>query len=91
MDLHDRGVIGYVCIDQCRIKGDQEMMLITQKKLELAASNAGYGEFWKGFVEDEDLAKCDICCMWGKFGEDVMGNGTDNYCDAHRSESENAQ
>lgn len=59
-------------------------MLMTQNQLEAKAFNAGYSDFWEGYVEDKDFAKCQICHLWGKFGEDVVGDGMDNYCEEHR-------
>ncbi len=66
-------------------------MVITQKTLESIARNAGYGDFWEGYIEDKDLARCKICGKWGKFGEDVVGDGIDNYCEAHRGNDETQQ
>lgn len=65
------------------------IMLISQKTLEADAKKAGYGDFWEGYVEDKELARCEVCRKWGKFGEDVVGDGIDNYCEAHRPDESN--
>lgn len=64
--------------------------MITQKMLEQLATKAGYQEA-RDYAEDKELVRCEVCRKWGKWGDEVIGNGVDNYCEADRPADDEVQ
>lgn len=56
-------------------------MLMTKAQLQAKAEAAGY-EDYRGYADDNELIRCDICHRWGRWGDEIIESETDKHCEA---------
>lgn len=58
-------------------------MLIAHKEIARRAKRAGYEDV-NDYGLDHDLARCEICGLWGLYGDEItMDSDAHTFCDAH--------